>query len=310
MTSTKFQIERVIGFLFCASIASVGCSSRASPHELPPTEQNGKAASLPNRLTESLMAPSALAAYQHLSSASRFALGGSPVQRTESGMSKLAGSQGVFATVLATGMSLGVSNANSPARARPPLSTDPAVHNAAVRSYFVQAGVPVAQILRVSVQAAMHQAGQEGPATTSVHPLLDFYFSTLFRQTPGGVPIVDSYAWARINADNDVVMESVYWPAISAAVVLEAEALSQALGAPSSRAAYLAKLPQDAAGESGKGSVVIHHTSGAWPNGLAAHAVYDVRAGSRTIHYDSSGVARQLAEELPNAWGPVPSTPR
>jgi hypothetical protein len=302
-----------VAALSCSIVACVtvaGCSA-SSPPELAPGEATGGTKSLEIDVTAASTAAApgvspALAGYQHAASASHFALGAAPVVRAEQGMSKVVGTFGVFATVTATGMTLGISNANSPARGRPPLSTDGATHNAAVRSYFTQSGLAVSQIAAVTEQAAMQGGGAEG--STNQPPTFDYYYSTISRQTPSGVAIQDSYAWARINADGEVVMESVFWPEIPASVIAEAEGLRTALGNATSRASFLAKIPQDPGGESARGRVVIRHTSGAWPHSFSAHASYDVHHGNRVVHYTSTGAPLELSEEAKNAWGPIQAT--
>lgn len=250
-----------------------------------------------------------LPGYQHTVNASRFVLGAATTQRSEFGMDKWIGTNGVFSTRQRSGMTLGIANADSPARKKGPLSLDAATHNAAVKAYFVQNGLPEDQVQRVVEQPVMQMGGLE---TTSLNPSLnpslgqfDYYFTTIFRQTTSGVAIEDSLAWARINVDGDVIMESVYWPAVDAAVVAEAEAMTKMMADSTTKLAFLAKLPAELNGVEGR--VVIRHTSGAWDGLFAARACYDVKQKNRTLHFDSNGVLMRLPSEFEEAYGPTKS---
>lgn len=219
----------------------------------------------------------------------------------------MVGTRGVFGTDAATGLVLALSDASSPARARPPLSTDGPTHGAAVRKYFVGAGLPESQIDDVRDFATMQGGGQEGSGEAAQRASLEYFSSVVSRRTATGVKIPDSYAWARINADNDVVMESAYWPAIPNAVIAEAEALQAVIGTAASRAAFVSHLPHDERGAYLEGTVVLHHSAGTWSRSFTCLVSYDVAVGTRTVHYSRDAVEIRLPEEEKDAF-PVPLT--
>jgi hypothetical protein len=203
-------------------------------------------------------------------------------------------------------MTLAVPNANASSLAVPRYPGTADDHNAAVKAYFVGAGLPEAQILAVTPQAGMVAAGSMTTRTGT--PTLAYYFSTVHRQA-AGVEVVDSFAWARLNANGDVVHESVYWPELPASVLSDATVLANMIGDSTSRAAFTASLPKDLL--TTNGSVVVRHTSGEWAGSFAAAACYDVvDDGGRIRHFDRNAVEFQLPHELPGAWGPANETPR
>jgi hypothetical protein len=239
--------------------------------------------------------------------ASKFSPGSSWIQKSEVGMLKLVGDQGVFATN-PTGMVLAISNAAAAVRKRGgPLPGGAAAHDQAVRDYFVSAGLPQDQIDAVEAYPVL--GAEIPPASLPVArspagtPLFNY---SMIRRQIAGIPVPDSYAWARINQDAAVVCESVYWPQIPQSEIAKAQSLAQSMSNADSAAIYLAKLPSKR-----QGKVVIRHTPGEWNQGFVALAAYDVEDGSsnsrRIIHFDSDGVRRDLPHELPGAWGPAPS---
>jgi hypothetical protein len=293
-TMNNYQIVTRLGLLFLAS-----CST-ATPELAHQQSAEGAGA---------LTIASPLTGYVHTANASRFALGASGVfEREEFDMHKVVGPHGVFATHVKTQMTIGIANADAPARARPPLSKDWNVHNNSVRSYFVRSGVPEAQILAVSEMPVVMGGGlATGEPINPATAQLDYYFSMVKRKTPAGVPIEDSYAWARINADGDVVMESVYWPEIPVDVLNEAELLQSIVSDEAKHEQFLGLLPAAASDKQRQGRVVVHHTSGAWSGIFAARAAFDVPDGTRVVHYDSTGRAFRLPSEKEGAHGSIPS---
>jgi hypothetical protein len=281
-------------------LALVGCSSS-------PSEPSVDAPREAKSTASGLEAKPVLAGYRHTVGCSHFALGSDRGEKSEFGLQKVIGEYGVFTTNEVTGMTMGLPNGNSPARARRPLSTTGAPHNAAVRDYFLSCGLPAAQIGKVSEQVILRFGGREG---IDVDPPkeLEAYFSTIFRMSPNGVSVVDSFAWARINADADVVQESVYWPDIPEEIVSEAEAFSVALAAQDAREKFIMLLPQDLRERAAaNGRVLIRHTSGAWRGSFSAYAVFDVGGIGLPAHFDKNARQVILPEELPSG---VPATPK
>lgn len=288
---------------FAHALVATGCVLLSACSSPTPELQQDEAAGTKSGLAAT-PAAARLASYRHTASVSRFAVGRTNEYRTEFGMQRVVGSMGVFAINEKTGMTLGIPNATAPTRARPPFSQDAARHNDEVRAYFLKAGLPPSQIARVSEQVAMQGGGRDtGEEFNPSLAQVDAYFSTVFRQAPNGVPLPDSYAWARINLDGDVVMESVYWPEIPAQVLANAETLRATLEDATKRAAFINKLPHDADSEPAAGQVAIRHTSGSWDGAFEVRASYDVRVGTRIIHYDVNGSRFDLVEEKEGAWG-------
>lgn len=246
------------------------------------------------------------AGYVHALQRSRFSIGGQGASRVEHGMEKAVGDQGVFAT-LRSGMTLGIPNADAAVRSKPPFPGGADAHNKAVRSYLVSAGIPADQILEVVPFAAMHSEGEvtKGLDGAVANAKLGYYFSVIRRQLDG-IPVVDSLAWARLDADGDVVMESVYWPEIPEAVIAQARRAQAKLADHAVRASLLAKVPG-----ADEASLVIHHTPGFHDGTFEAVAVYDVPgSGGKVHHFDPGGNAVMLAEDRADTWGPMRSTPK
>lgn len=131
------------------------------------------------------------------------------------------GKHGVIA-VSPSGGTLSVLDADAPSLGRPALSDDPEIHNARVRDYFIEAGLPEAQIEGVSVTTLMEAHG----STLDEHREHRFVgYNSILRRAIQGIVVRGSVAWARFNADDEVVAEEVYWPEIPRHLVEEAHAL-------------------------------------------------------------------------------------
>lgn len=216
-------------------------------------------------------------------------------------MVKLVGPWGVFATHAKTGMVLALPNADAPSRTAPPFPGGAEAQNVAVKTYFLSAGLPADQVQGVRTMSLMTASGfgaSEEPPT--FQPVTSD--SVISRQY-AGIAIADSYAWARLNSNSDVVTESVYWPEIPSTILNEATAFAKNLSDAAWQKAFLAKLPPPA-----NGQLVIHHTPGTWNGAFSAAVSYDVPAGGgRLLHFSQVGVAFSLPEEQPGAWGSAPS---
>jgi hypothetical protein len=153
----------------------------------------------------------------------------------------------------------------------------------------------------------MQGGGPEGSSESVQRPFLDYFSSIVSRKTPTGVPIPDSFAWARLNADNDVVMESVYWPEIPNSVIAEAEALQSVIATAALREAFVSSLPHDEQGAYLQGTVVVHHSAGTWSRGFSCLVSYDVSLGNRTVHFNRQAIEVRMPQEGESAF-PGPTT--
>jgi hypothetical protein len=284
-----------LAFILAASAAVASCAASDDDAREPSTEQTST--------SEAAVSPIATgpvrAGYVHALERSKFSIGGKAVSRAEFGMQKSMGDQGVFAT-LPTGLTLGMPNADATARQKAPYPGGADAQNKAVRAYFVDAGLPADQISEVVPFAAMHSEGAvaDGLKGAMGNAKLGYYFSVLRRHVDG-IPVADSLAWARLNVDGEVVMESMYWPAIPEAVITKARAAQTRLADPATHSALMAKVPGAT-----EGSLVIHHTPGFYQGAFEAVATYDIAGdGGKVHHFDITGQAVDLAEERPEAWG-------
>jgi hypothetical protein len=283
-----------LAFILAASAAVASCAAADDAAREPSIEQ----ASTSEAVSPVATGP-VRAGYVHALERSKFFIGGKAVSRAEFGMQKSVGAQGVFAT-LPTGLTLGMPNADATARQKPPYSGGADAQNKVVRAYFVDAGLPADQISEVVPFAAMHSEGAvaDGLKGAMANAKLGHYFSVLRRQVDG-IPVADSLAWARLNVDGEVVMESVYWPDISEAVITKARAAQLQLADPTTHSALMAKVPGAT-----EGSLVIHHTPGFYQGAFEAVATYDIAGdGGKVHHFDITGQVVDLAEERPEAWG-------
>ncbi|HEY8042056.1 MAG TPA: hypothetical protein VIF15_19770 [Polyangiaceae bacterium] len=278
----------------CALVATA-CSS--APQEPSPSGSAGTGPS-----TSPAAPADVRAGFVHAVERSRFRVGDNPAERLEFGSRKIVGDEGVFAT-RPTGLVLAISNADAPTRARPPLPGGAEAHDALVRSYFLGAGLPADQMRDVSPYAVVSKVGRSGPDfATLAGSKLEYYFSTVSRQIDG-IPVSDSFAWARLDADGNAVLESVYWPEIPAQVVRDALAFEARLEDAPTRAALLARVPRE-------GKLVIHHTPGEWDGAFEATATYDVgEERGKVSHFDVEGRRIELSHERENAWGDLSKGP-
>ena len=116
-----------------------------------------------------------------------------------------------------------------------------------------------------------------------------------------GIPVVDSVAWASMNAANEVLSEEVRWPEIPRRVVDEAHALAARLRAGDPEAAPGRPMPF-----SGAGHVVIRHATESDGGVRVVFAAHDVdvpigRGMTVTHHFAPSGEERSLSRELNSA---------
>jgi hypothetical protein len=236
-----------------------------------------------------------LAGYVHNFAHSRLAIGTQQTFATNPyGGTRVQGDQGAFNTNSA-GLAIGSLYGRSANRQKGRLPGDAQAHNGAVLAYFQGAGLPADQVS--GVNAMPHLLGDSLAKTRT----LLYYYSVVSRAY-GAIPIADSFAWARLNADGEVVSESVYWPEIPQSTLDEAMALQAVMNDVAQRAAFWSKLPPEV--DRGRpGHVVIRHASGVSRSPFYARAVVDCFIGNRTAHYDATGTSLQFADE-----GPEPDT--
>jgi hypothetical protein len=191
---------------------------------------------------------------------------------------------------------MGIPNATAPGRSAPPLTRSPDVHNKAVQDYFVGAGLPASQIAGIHANASMFGSGM-GPGPSD-NGTFAGYTSVIWRSIRG-IPVCDSFAWARFDSDGDVVAEGVYWPDISDAVIQQALSLQAVFADSAQGQAYRSKLPS--ALQQGAGQVAIRHSAGSERKRFQVIASYDVTEDNRglTHHFDIGGSEFQFDSELP-----------
>jgi hypothetical protein len=130
----------------CASVAFVACSTSPREDLVSHGETRGP-----------LVAPQAttiIPGYAHAYEKSHFHIGGEahPVSVGDSNL--MVGSEGAF-IVHPNGAVFAVPNGGSSAEAAPPLSTDVGTHNAAVKAYFLAAGLPSDQLDIILIRSTM-----------------------------------------------------------------------------------------------------------------------------------------------------------
>jgi len=285
-----------ISALFLCSLA-LACSGRA------PEEKLGTSSFA---TTTTANSSAMVAGYQHVIGRSRFALGALQTEVDVLGMHKLVGSDGVFAT-RGSGMVTAMANGASGAENGVPMA-DNASHNDAVRAYFVGAGLPSDQIASVEDREVVGAAtASDGVASG---PAVVAFRQTIIRRQINGIPVPDSFAWARLNADGTVVAEQVYWPPIPQSVVLDATNFAAGLVGAGAVAAYEARLPPHGMAR----GTVIRHSPGEWDQAFVSTAAYDVLPTDlsfpRVRHFDLNGTEIALAFESDGAWGSAPVSTR
>lgn len=188
----------------------------------------------------------------------------------EGSVAKVLGSDGVFATNKVTGASRALRNADSPVLTRPPLTQSAAAHNARVLAYFKAAGLPQDQIRDAHVLTHMMSGG---PASERKAVPTFLGYTTVITRQIEGLPVPDSFAAARFNADDEVVEEWVYWPTIPASAIAEGKAIAALAGG----AAGTSRLPARFRGA--PATATIRHTDFADESGFRAFGSLDVQYG-------------------------------
>jgi hypothetical protein len=258
-----------IGLASILALASA-CSSPSTPSTTTP-EQTGSGSS-----ASSCEVGAPLTGTTYDVARSKFAFGSAPTTKTEFGYAKWVGAHGTVA-IAKNGSEIGAMNARALETDLPDWSSDTAALSDHVKDYFIALGVPSCQI---ETQGMGGSSGQTIGLTRHI----------------GGIAVVESVAYAKINRDDQSTSEGLYWPTVPADVVSAGRALRDRLLDPAALADYRAKLPAQARGE---GSVVIHHSRATSDSGtFRAAAAWDVIVGnSYTSSFDADGAPLDL-----NAW--------
>ncbi|MBX3126226.1 MAG: hypothetical protein KF718_05895 [Polyangiaceae bacterium] len=209
---------------------------------------------------------------------------------TEFGIHKRVGEWGVFGTRVKTGLVLALPNGDAPTVGKGPLVGGAQAHDSFVRDYFVAGGLQVAQIAGVRTMSEMAKVGEVTADSDGLADAKLVGFYSVIDRIADGVPVRDSFAWAQVNEDSEVVTESAYWPELPGSVVARAKEMEAMLADPESRQLYFQKVPSH-------GKVVIRHTSGVWEGAFTAQASYDVEWAGRVLHYDLKGNRFSLPDE-------------
>lgn len=224
--------------------------------------------------------------FKHPVSNSRFARGTTLATnvRANGFIQETVGSDGMFIT-WGNGFTSGIPNAAAPSKSARPYAMRPEPHDQRVLAYFLASGLPREQVGSVRATASVQQTGSvaDGP-----NPPELIGFTTVIHRQVDGLPVRGSFAWARFNANDDVVVEQVWWPDLPLAPVSEAKSLRSKLSDPVQSSAYRAKLPASLA--SVPGEVVVHH-AGPFGHGWYAAATFDVakQDEQEVRSFDSAG---------------------
>jgi hypothetical protein len=253
------------------------------------------------------LAPITVPGHVHSLSQSAFRIGANVgVEVNLPTLQRWRGDNGAFALDPTNGWTMALLDANTP---RGPYILDANDQALRVNSYFVSAGVPAEQISDVATTFHAEGSAQMGNGAPS--PALES-LNSILRRSISGIPVPDSYAWAKMTTSGQVDMESVFWPPIDSSVVASALALAQSLNDATSQAAFMAKLPRvyKTAG------VVIHHSDLSIHSAPTAFVSFDATIGSEATaamhHFDPAGQEFRLPQELtaaPQPPRPVPANP-
>ena len=259
-----------------------------------------------------------VAGYQHGPEHSQFAVGEHPKQLEQYGYLKSVGAQGAFATKRTNGSTLAVPSAHAPSLRLSPFGGSSDDHDSFVKNYFVKLGLPGEQIGSVRGMTLLDAQGRAEEASRPF-PRITAYYSRLERAVDG-MPVAESFAWARVNSRGETVHEAVYWPSLPATVLTQARQFRQLIADPQRRRTFESRLPV-----SGRaGAVVIHHSSATMDPPFQSFASFDVvvsaspassphapqptTGASVTRHFDINAVECFLPQELLNLGKEHPAT--
>jgi hypothetical protein len=230
-----------------------------------------------------------ISGYKHSFDKSLVKLGSISSRISDQGFSKVIGSDGVFAVDEINGFAESVPNPEAIAR-RPPYPGTAADHHARTAQYFLIAGLPSDQIGVIQVHTAM-RGGQSVTGQRTPDQFLGYY-SIIGRQILG-VPVSESFAWARFNVDGDVVEEAVFWPELPGQLKTDVQSFLDVTANVDRSDALKANIEKGAPGH-GKapGRIVIHHQNATDRAAPFSRVLYDVTLPGerqRTRRFDMSG---------------------
>jgi hypothetical protein len=160
-----------------------------------------------------------------------------------------------------------------------------------------------------------------GPAAEVGRPAARITASnSALQRTVEGVPVADSFAWARVNSRGEVAQEAVYWPSLPANILTEVRQFRELLADPQRLQSFKSRLPVSV----GEGAVAIRQSSATVDQGFESFASFDVslhssQASSQkapapgtsvtiTRHFDINGTERFLPQETLNLGAKYPAT--
>lgn len=216
-----------------------------------------------------------LVEYVHTFESSRFRVGPNVVHTSDATFDRWAGDDGVFAIRNHNNSARGISNADSPGLALPPLGP-PAVHDQLAIDYFVTAGLPASEIGDVQEWT---EAGTGGGV--ALH--------TVLRRSYDGIPVIESIASVRFNSESESVSETVYWPAIGPDVLADAVRIRSLVGDGSNDSGLLAAVVALLGDDFEILGPAIRHSTSASNDPFAAIAVLQVLKDGTLYNFDVAG---------------------
>jgi hypothetical protein len=212
--------------------------------------------------------------YQHGADRSKFAVGVGAHRVNEHGYLKLTGADGTIARDQLNGSVFSVPKARAPGQRLTPYGDSPAAHNRFVLDYFRANGLPADQIGRVQGRMLLEATGRSDEQERAV-PHVTGYYSVVERVIEG-IPVEDSFAWARVNSAGVVVEEGVYWPGLPRTTVEKARQLRDAWKDQKRRSELLDRVH----GEDPRTEIAIRHSSAGSHDPFEAFACIDVHVDS------------------------------
>jgi hypothetical protein len=226
--------------------------------------------------------------YQHGNDRSHFSSGARTRRVIEHGYSKLVGDEGTLAIDQINGSAYGVPKANSQSQKLAPYGKSAADHDAFVREYFSKNGIPADQIGAAQGRTLLEVTGRSDEQERPTPKVTGYY--TVLQRIVDGTPVTDSFAWARVNVDGQIVEEAVYWPAISADVVANLKQLRDTVSDPKRRHELAVRIPVDAS----NARLAIRHSAASSHDPFEAFASIDVLVkvmspgAQQPLNYDST----------------------
>ena len=282
------QPTQLVQLTLAVAIGAFGAIGCGSPAVEPGTTTGAEPASA------SAPHASTVRGYAHTVEASRFRIGDHPFLEVDAAkLQRWRGANGAFARDPSNGWTMALLDANAPTGE---YELDEARHQAAVRAYFVSAGIPEDQIADVKATYEATGGGSQDDMTS--RPVRLKSINSILVRSIQGIPVAESYAWAKMTTGGEVDMESVFWPEIDQAVVDKAVALAARLNDEREHAAFKTRLRRPVFNV---GGVMIHHSDSSIHETPKAYVSYDATvdsAGSAAMHhFDEYGNEFRLPHE-------------